>query len=158
MRIAIIGATGMVGSRLVTEARSRGHAITPISRNPTDGLSVDITDTDQLERSISAADAVVLAVRPYTAFTTGVLHVTARIGAPLLVVGGAGPLRVPDASGLVLDDPRFVAEEWKDIARASVVQLDECRNHPNSRWAYLSPLNRPGFVRGSQVPRRRVPV
>lgn len=34
MKLAIIGATGSVGSRIVPEALRRGHAVTAISRNP----------------------------------------------------------------------------------------------------------------------------
>ena len=33
MKIAIIGATGNVGSRLVDEALSRGHQVTAVARN-----------------------------------------------------------------------------------------------------------------------------
>lgn len=34
MKIAIIGATGFVGLRLVEEALNRGHEVTAIARNP----------------------------------------------------------------------------------------------------------------------------
>ena len=34
MKIALIGATGFVGSALLKEALSRGHQVTAISRNP----------------------------------------------------------------------------------------------------------------------------
>lgn len=139
MNITILGATGMVGSRLVAEARTRGHHVTAISRNSTDGVAVDVTDTEQLARALPGADAVILAVRPSPGLTTGILDVTALIDVPLLIIGGAGPLRVPDADTLVIDDPRYVGEAWRHIARASVTQLEECRTHPNTWWVYLSP-------------------
>lgn len=139
MNIAIIGATGMVGSRLVAESRSRGHEVTAISRNSTDGVAVDVTDTEQLARVLPGADAVILAVRPSPGLTAGVLDVTSRIDVPLLIIGGAGPLRVPDADRLVIDDQRYVGEQWRDIARASATQLEDCLEHPNTRWMYLSP-------------------
>jgi putative NADH-flavin reductase len=49
MKIAIVGATGHAGSRLVDEALSRGHRVTAIARNatrlPPDGnLSVSNVD------------------------------------------------------------------------------------------------------------------
>ena len=34
MKIAILGATGQVGSQLTAEASLRGHAVTGLARNP----------------------------------------------------------------------------------------------------------------------------
>ena len=34
MKIAVVGASGNAGSRIVTELASRGHAVTAIARNP----------------------------------------------------------------------------------------------------------------------------
>lgn len=34
MRIAIIGATGLVGTRVLSESLDRGHEVTAIVRNP----------------------------------------------------------------------------------------------------------------------------
>ncbi len=34
MKIAVVGASGNAGSRIVTELASRGHTVTAIARNP----------------------------------------------------------------------------------------------------------------------------
>ncbi|MDG4865255.1 NAD-dependent epimerase/dehydratase family protein, partial [Streptomyces sp. T-3] len=34
MKIVVIGATGMVGSRVTDEAARRGHSVTGVSRRP----------------------------------------------------------------------------------------------------------------------------
>ena len=36
MKIAIIGASGFVGSNILNELANRNHTITPIARNPKD--------------------------------------------------------------------------------------------------------------------------
>jgi putative NADH-flavin reductase len=51
MKIAIIGATGNVGSRLVDEALSRGHQVTAVARNaarlpPDKNLAVSNADAN----------------------------------------------------------------------------------------------------------------
>ena len=40
MRVALIGATGNVGSRVLAELVRRGHSVTAISRNPDRGPSL----------------------------------------------------------------------------------------------------------------------
>lgn len=55
------------------------------------------------------------------------------------MIGGAGPLSSPDDPGrLVLDDPRYVPQQWRTIARASVDQLTACASH-GANSTYLSP-------------------
>jgi putative NADH-flavin reductase len=124
LNITVLGATGMVGSRLVTEAASRGHRVIAASRHP---------------RSSDAA----MSLRVDASSPTD-LDAARRHGARLLVIGGAGPLKAPDDPELLLvDDPRYVHEEWRDIARASVLQLEECRRREEADWVFLSP---PAFL------------
>ncbi|MBW1597045.1 NAD(P)-dependent oxidoreductase [Streptomyces sp. JJ38] len=155
MTIAVLGATGMVGSRVVTEAAGRGHRVLALARRPASDVpgvtpvGVDATDADALRRALSgtAPDAFVLAVRSFPAdreFLVGatrtVLDVADEAGARVLVVGGAGALRSPgDGELLVADDPAYVPAEWRDVAAAGVAQLRTCEAHPAADWAYLSP-------------------
>lgn len=159
LNITVLGATGMVGSRLVTEAASRGHRVTAASRHPrpsdaTMSLQVDASSPADLDAALADADAAVLAVKAvpdvpgaidaHTAMTATVLDAARRHGVRLLVIGGAGPLHAPDDPELlVVDDPRYVHEEWREIARASVFQLEECRRHEEADWGFLSP---PAFL------------
>ena len=72
MRIALIGATGFVGSALLKEALDRGHEVTAIVRHPDkleprEGLvaiGVDVNDTDRLAASIRGLDALISAFNP----------------------------------------------------------------------------------------------
>ncbi|WP_426515094.1 NAD(P)-dependent oxidoreductase [Diaminobutyricibacter sp. McL0618] len=70
MNIGIIGATGMIGSRIVAEALDRGHRVTAFSRNASlvgDGRDsvqwkdVDATDADSIRAVIAGLDVLVSA-------------------------------------------------------------------------------------------------
>ncbi|MCX5192424.1 NAD(P)H-binding protein [Streptomyces sp. NBC_00249] len=164
MRIAVVGAAGMAGSRIITEALRRGHGVTAVFRGarpqslPADVTAVrgDATDVDRMTGLFSAADAVVGATRPapgsestVTTTTRALLDAAAAAGSRALFIGGSGPLHSP-SGGLVLDDPRYVPPAWRAIAASSVAQLDVCRAH-TADWSYLSPpaLLEPGTRTGT---------
>lgn len=168
MKITVIGATGMVGSRVTDEAVRRGHAVTAVSRRPAapgsfpqgvDPVAADVSDPAPLRPLFEAADAVVLTIRPapgaeatLAPATAGVLDVAAATGTRLLVVGGAGPLRSPGRPDvLVSDDPAYVPAEFRDIAMASTHQLRACEGRTGAEWTYLSPpaLLEPGERTGT---------
>lgn len=153
MRIAVIGATGMAGSRIAEEAASRGHSVTGISRSDNartspglTSLPADATDADAMRRIASAHEAIVLATRPSPGAdddvrlpVTTVLDAALHFGRRVIVIGGAGPLRSPDRPDrLVVDDQRFVPSQWRSIAQASVDQFAACVGH-QADWTYLSP-------------------
>lgn len=155
MKIALIGATGMAGGAIATEALSRSHDVFALVRNPgrlreCDRLTVTVADAAEpqsLALTIDKADVVVLAVRlsageedQLAQITRGVLDVAERAGTRVLVIGGAAALKTPtDPDTLVFDDPDFVPELWKAVARASLDQFHACQEFPSEQWVYLSP-------------------
>ncbi|NGY59732.1 NAD(P)H-binding protein [Lentzea sp. NEAU-D13] len=162
MKIAVIGATGMVGSRVVAEAVRRGHDVIAVFRSDisstpegTRAVQGDATDRDLMDDLLSEVDAVVAATRPRPGEEATVRPTKTMLDAALatrtriLVVGGAAPLRSP-GEGLVLDDSRYVPTDIRPIAAASVRQFEVCRSHA-ADWVYLSPpaLLEPGERTGS---------
>ncbi|MER7175957.1 NAD(P)-dependent oxidoreductase [Streptomyces mesophilus] len=152
MKLAVIGATGMVGSRVTAEAVRRGHEVIAVSRSAPQDLpagaewvSADVARPEGFKPILASVDAAVLAIRPAPGAEASLAPLTAQLldvadGTRLLIVGGAGPLRSPDASrGLVVDDPAYVAEQWRAIAVASTEQLAVCTGHFGADWTYLSP-------------------
>ncbi|WP_338145110.1 NAD(P)-dependent oxidoreductase [Cryobacterium algoritolerans] len=120
MKIAVYGATGMVGREIVAEALARGHEVTAVTRTGSTvpgatRVGVDMADAAALAEIAAAHDAVVLATVPSR---TGESHepwveaVIAAFGAVadtrLLVVGGADTLTVDGAR--IIDSPDFPAE------------------------------------------------
>src|ERR1700722_7009776 len=112
MKIALIGASGNVGSRIAAELSSRGHKITAIARGTSKitsrwGVSATAADsagTDALVIIGKGHDAVISSV-PFTASNPDQLIGAVKAsGVPrYLVLGGAGSLRV--APGKLLVDP-----------------------------------------------------
>ncbi len=101
MKIAILGATGNAGQRLVTEALSRGHSVTGISRHageqaPREGVTwvtADINDVDTTAAKVAGHDAAILSM-PFNGLDTdAVFGVARKSGVWLLIVGGAASLK-----------------------------------------------------------------
>lgn len=154
MKITVIGANGMVGSRVVGEASSRGHEVVAVFRKqpPTvlppgvTAVEGDANDRARMGEVFHGADVIVAATRPgagrehtVTATTTALLDAATATRTRILVVGGAAPLRNPERPDrLVLDSPEYVPPAIRPIAAASVTQWETCRAHP-ADWVYLSP-------------------
>ncbi|ETZ90796.1 NAD dependent epimerase/dehydratase family protein [Mycobacteroides abscessus MAB_030201_1075] len=102
MKIAIFGATGMVGSRIAAELRSRGHQVTGYSRRGSDSTRAGTLTDGALVATVAAGhDAVVSAIgpsrsgEPHSEFIEAITAAAANLhGTRLFVVGGAGTLRV----------------------------------------------------------------
>ncbi|MFI1970621.1 NADH-flavin reductase [Streptomyces cinnamoneus] len=155
MRITVFGAAGNVGSRVVTEALSRGHEVTAVVRNPDRrpgppaGAEVRVGDASNAAdvAALSAGqDLVISATRPAPGQEADLVPVThallaglASTGVRLLLVGGAGSLTVPGGGRAVLDDPELVPPAWRPIAEACTAQLEACRAGTDVDWTYLSP-------------------
>jgi putative NADH-flavin reductase len=146
MKIAVIGATGRAGSRIVTEALARGHQVTAIARN-VDGIAPhanltakagDINDPDALAHLLHGHDAVVSAVRFLDTDPARLICVVKRSGVSrYLVVGGASSLEVAPGKAL-FDQPEFPAA-YKPEASAGNALLQALRGEHDLAWTFLSP-------------------
>src|SRR5580692_12915598 len=99
MKIALIGATGNVGTRLISELRRRGHQVTAITRHPEkldrqDGVNPAVGDV-QNENAFAAVLAGHNVAIHSVKLPAKVIAATKAAKVPrLLVVGGAGSLEV----------------------------------------------------------------
>jgi putative NADH-flavin reductase len=156
MRIAVYGALGTVGKRVVAEALGRGHQVTAVLRDPArsgelpDGVEFragDAIDAAGVAELSAGQDLVITATRPAAgregellAVTESLLAGLAGTGVRLLLVGGAGSLRVPGAGGrTVIDDPAHLPPAARPIALACGEQLAAVRADRAVDWTYLSP-------------------
>lgn len=146
MKIAIIGATGNVGSRLVNEALSRHHAITAIARDPSKlsprtGMSAtlgDVTQPDALLPLLKGHDVIISALRFQGTDPQQLIELVRRSGVKrYLVVGGAASLEVAPGQ-ILLDTPHF-PPAYKAEASAAKAFLDALRNVSDLDWTVLSP-------------------
>ena len=155
MNIALIGASGYVGSALLKEAAARGHTITALVSHPARvaaggsvrAVQADVLDKDALAAQLQGHDAVVSAfsghaqteVRAY--YLKGmeaIIAATKAAGVPrLLVVGGAGGLEVAPGVQLV-DTPEFPAQ-WKETAEGARQLVNRLREEAELNWTVLAP-------------------
>lgn len=156
MNIALIGATGFVGSALLEELLQRGHKVTALARHPAkltprpglDVVQADALDAAQVADTVRGHDAVASAYNPgwtepqihdlFLQGTQAIIEGTQRSGVPrLLIVGGAGSLYVAPGVQLV-DTPDFPAE-WKQGALAAREALNRVRQVTSLDWTFVSP-------------------
>jgi len=156
MKIALIGATGFVGSAILKEALDRGHEVTAIVRIP-DTLTPheklrpmkgDVYNEAEIFRLVVGADAVISAFNPgwsnpdiYSQQVKGarsIINGVKKAGVKrLLFVGGAGSLEVTSGVQSV-DMPGFPAE-YKQGALATREALNMLRKETDLEWSFLAP-------------------
>lgn len=146
MKVALIGATGHVGSELLKELVRRGHAVTAIVRNPeklppaTNVIAKkgDVFDTAGLTELLKGHDAVISAVHFTASDPQKLIDAVKAAGVKrYLVVGGAGSLEVAPGVALVTT-PGFPAE-YKDEALKGGDFLALLRQENGLDWTFLSP-------------------
>jgi len=125
MKLVLFGATGMLGSRIATEASARGHQVVAVSRSgqsPVPGVvaaAADVTDQAQVAELSAGADAVASACSPprdgtdprapYLALNQSLVEGVRAAGVRRLVVaGGAGSLEIAPGRAQA-DEPGFPA-------------------------------------------------
>ena len=166
MKIALIGASGFVGSAILNEAVSRGHSVTAIVRDTSKlyphpqvrAVAVDAQDPQALADVLKGHDRVISAYNPgwsapdihdqYLKGASAIVEAANAAHSWLLVVGGAGSLEIPPGVQLV-DSPDSPAE-WKQGALAARDGLTALRRETTLDWRFVSPpvFLEPGEKRG----------
>ncbi|MCE8016614.1 NAD(P)-dependent oxidoreductase [Halomonas sp. MCCC 1A17488] len=144
--VALIGASGNAGSRILAELSERSHMVTAIARHPEridklPGVMArhgDVHDRAGLADLLSGHDAVISSVH-FTATDIDELIGAVRDSGVkrYLVVGGAGSLEVAPGQRLI-DQPEFPAE-YKAEASAGAAFLERLRTVDDLDWTFLSP-------------------
>ena len=146
MKIALIGASGNAGSRILDELVRRGHSVTAIVRNPekiapnpkVTARAGDVFDQAGLASLLKGNDAVISAVHFTASDPRKLIEAVRAAGVNrYLVVGGAGSLEVAPGHKLI-DTPEFPAI-YKAEAAAGGVFLDLLREEKELNWTFLSP-------------------
>jgi putative NADH-flavin reductase len=160
LEIGVIGASGMIGQRIVQEALNRGHNVTAIVRDPArvkqhhERLKVvkgDVLVSTQIARVVAGQDVVISAVGTaraenpdyslYLQAARSLVDAELSLGekAPrLIVVGGVGSLK--DASGKLVLERVPVDRQPEHLGQKAA--LDFYRSVLGVRWTYVSPPGR----------------
>ncbi len=146
MKVALIGATGNAGSRLLTELTRRGHEVTALVRHPekvppspkVTAKKADVLDQAGLASLLKGHDAVISSVHFTASDPKKLIEAVRASGVKrYLVVGGAGSLAVATGNKLI-DTPEFPA-----ICKAEASAGNACRDllkqEQELDWTFLSP-------------------
>jgi len=154
MKIAILGATGWIGTSIMNEALNRQHQVIAISRdaakieqNGVTSHSLDLLARGGLIEAVAGADVVIAAIGGRAKGNHEMVAATARrllaelpqAGIKrLLWVGGAGSLEV--APGVTLITVPDFPAEYKDEALAQGEALEVFRQSDSPlNWLFVSP-------------------
>lgn len=156
MKVVLIGASGMIGSRILKELVSRGHKVIAVVRDPSrvaaqPGVTAargDVNNAVELAGVMRGADAVIDAYGPGEGNAGKLIDATRSILAAVrqaevrrvIIVGGAASLFV--APGVTLLDSGHLPEQWLAIAKAhsDVLKLLRTTNLGDGLdWTYFSP-------------------
>jgi len=153
MKIALIGATGFVGSAILNELADRKHEITAIARTPKDTanatwVAADIFNVNALAEILKGHDTIINAYNPgwtnpniYDDFLAGskaIQEAVKKSGVKrFITIGGGGSLFV--APGLqAVDTPDFPKEFYAG-ATAARDYLNVIKEEKDLDWAFFSP-------------------
>lgn len=149
--ILLVGASGMIGSRILNEATSRGHYVIAASRHPEKiaagpnihPVKLDATDEKAFEAEAKHADVIVLATSPRgggdplaeaKAVSDAAIAAARATHKRLVVVGGAGSLNYPDG--------RRVVDTLPDAYRAEALAMRnflDALKASDINWTFFSP-------------------
>lgn len=162
MHIGVIGATGTIGSRVVTEALERGHHVTAFTRDATriredrDNIvwkGLDILDADGIAAVLPGLDVLISGFQPGNAANNIADTVERSVGDPtvfataarallkaleshprtrLIVIGGAGSLEV---------EPGLVHADSDEYLHTSLDQLGLPRKYAAAVRGHRDALN-----------------
>ncbi|MER5795818.1 NAD(P)H-binding protein [Streptomyces sp. NPDC001980] len=157
-KIALFGATGTIGSRILDEALRRGHMVTAVVRDPAKltrhdpNMTVvtgDVLDPESVAEAAKGQGVVISAVgggdgpghiatiRPSVESLVAGIRSLEGSAPRLVLVGGAGSLRQPD--GTQVWDAEGLPDFLLQIMHAHGDALDFCRTVSDVRWTSLSP-------------------
>ena len=158
MKMAIAGATGIIGSAILDEAVHRGHDVTAVVRDPArlrsgSGTPVAVAeacDVNALAAAFEGHDVIVHAVAPpreatdqqridfQTAATTALIAATKRASVRrFIAVGGAGTSEI--APGVKLMDSYLFPTKWLGGARSTALIRSLLRDDGTLDWTFISP-------------------
>ena len=164
MKLFLVGASGMIGSRILAEAVARGHQVVAGARNPgkiaalpgVTAVAVDASDAATLAAHAEGVDVYIQSVSPRStgdavaemAGYTAAFLVAAPVAKRAIVVGGAGTLNLADGSPVMAHLPDFIVPEATGMKR-----LKDALVTSDLDWTFIAPAadiqpgNRTGVFR-----------
>jgi putative NADH-flavin reductase len=157
MKVALIGASGFVGSAILNELLERGHQVTALTRDAANvktdhenltKVKTNVLDESDLAEKAKGHDAVISAFNAgwtnpnlYDDYLNGSKKIQEGVKSSgvkrFIVVGGAGSLFASEGLQFV-DTPEF-PEQIKPGATAARDYLNHIKEEKDLDWTFLSP-------------------
>lgn len=148
MKIAVYGATGMVGTEVVAEAISRGHEVTSVNRSGTEvagttAVKAELNDAATYRDLGKNNDVIVISVPPsrtggdHQEYLDAFEEITETLTpARLIVIGGAGATEVNGVR--LLDAPGF-PDAYRAEAETAAAVYDMFTSVSGITWTVVAP-------------------
>jgi len=148
MKIAVYGATGMVGTEVVAEAISRGHEVTSVTRSGTEvagttAVKAELNDAATYRDLGKNNDVIVISVPPsrtggdHQEYLDAFEEITETLTpARLIVIGGAGATEVNGVR--LLDAPGF-PDAYRAEAESAAAVYDMFTSVSGINWTVVAP-------------------
>lgn len=145
-RIALIGASGKIGSKIAAELLSRGHTVTGIARHPEkipvqNGLIAaqgDFTEPGVLAWALQGHDAIISAASFIPGQAENLIDAVRQSGVKrFLMVGGAASLQTEDGKKVI--DTLQLPDAWKAPIMEGIRTLSLLRDVKDFDWTFFSP-------------------
>jgi uncharacterized protein len=145
MKVALVGATGNIGSKIQAELLSRGHGVTAIARNPEKAAGKGVTtvkadgmNVDEMAAALKGHDAVVTSAPFAPGLSPALIAAVKQSGVKrYIMVGGAGSLEV--APGKMLKDTLTLPPPVKAMLDEAAENLQRLRGENELEWTFFSP-------------------
>lgn len=146
MKVALIGATGNIGTAIRKELLSRGHTVTAIARNVdaaeleegVEARKADMMDVPGMAAALAGHDAIVSAAMFLPGSSASFVEGLRQSGVKrAVIVGGAGSLDA--GGGKLVADVIEVPDAWRPIIAEGLVLLDTLRKTVDLDWTFVSP-------------------
>ena len=174
LSILVYGATGKVGTHVVTEALQRGHIVSAVSRDPArvtqrhENLSAvqgDLLDSESIASLAVGKDVIIVSVRGFIGKSRNPENALQRIAVEKIVnvlremgddaprfihVGGSGTLEVEP--GVLYADkiPKlFLPKSLELEIQGQVLALEYLRTVTDAKWSYATPAK--NFTNGART-------
>jgi len=142
MNILLIGASGMIGSRILKEAISRGHQVIASARNPekieisnnVEAIALNVNNVDAVTAQAARADVIISAVSPRNSgdpykdalsFAESLIKVQRATSKRIVMVGGGGTLHLPDGTPIAPTLPDAYRDEAKAMRQVYGLLVSE---------------------------------
>lgn len=145
-KVALIGASGKIGSKIAAELLSRGHTVTGIARNPEKistqkGLTAvagDFTNPQGLANTLKGHDAIISAASFLPGQAENLIASVRGSGVKrFLMVGGAASLQTDDGRKVI--DTIQLPDAWKAPVMEGIRTLGLLRGVNDVDWTFFSP-------------------